>query len=70
MKYLGHEEAIGLMMWNNSDPMFSLRLSFVIYFFKEGALYSHFETKYRANTGKGFTRADLVTELQRLKVIF
>ncbi|GFP95033.1 ribosomal rna small subunit methyltransferase b [Phtheirospermum japonicum] len=45
-KYLGLEEAIKLMMWNNSDPCFSLR----------------------ANTGKGFTRADLVTELEMLKV--
>lgn len=24
-KYLGEEEAIGLMKWNNSDPSFSLR---------------------------------------------
>lgn len=46
MKYLGREDAIELMTWNNSDPMFSLR----------------------ANTGKGFTRADLVKKLQRLKV--
>ncbi|KAI3456805.1 hypothetical protein Pfo_013468 [Paulownia fortunei] len=44
--YLGPEEAIKLMMWNNADPCFSLR----------------------ANTGKGFTRADLVTELEMLKV--
>ncbi|KAI5674697.1 hypothetical protein M9H77_15061 [Catharanthus roseus] len=46
IKYFGREEAISLMMWNNGDPIFSLR----------------------ANTGKGFTRADLVTELKRLKV--
>ncbi|KAG5546730.1 hypothetical protein RHGRI_018789 [Rhododendron griersonianum] len=45
-KYLGVEEAIKLMMWNNTDPSFSLR----------------------ANSGKGFTRADLVTRLQMLKV--
>ncbi|KAL6999111.1 16S rRNA (cytosine(967)-C(5))-methyltransferase [Sarracenia purpurea var. burkii] len=45
-KYIGHEEAIKLMMWNNSDPSFSLR----------------------ANSGKGFTRADLVTRLEMLKV--
>ncbi|KAK6149411.1 hypothetical protein DH2020_016936 [Rehmannia glutinosa] len=45
-KYLGLEEAIKLMMWNNADPCFSLR----------------------ANTGKGFTREDLVTELEMLKV--
>ncbi|KAL3643280.1 hypothetical protein CASFOL_014095 [Castilleja foliolosa] len=45
-KYLGLEEATKLMVWNNSDPCFSLR----------------------ANTSKGFTRADLVTELEMLKV--
>ncbi|XP_058219008.1 uncharacterized protein LOC131329701 isoform X1 [Rhododendron vialii] len=45
-KYLGVEEAIKLMIWNNTDPSFSLR----------------------ANSGKGFTRADLVTRLQMLKV--
>ncbi|KAL7217251.1 hypothetical protein ACSBR1_029041 [Camellia fascicularis] len=45
-KYLGREEAIKLMMWNNSNPSFSLR----------------------ANSGKGFTRADLVMRLQMLKV--
>ncbi|KAL0353504.1 UNVERIFIED_CONTAM: putative ribosomal RNA small subunit methyltransferase B [Sesamum angustifolium] len=44
--YLGLEEAIKLMTWNNSDPCYSLR----------------------ANTAKGFTRADLVTELEMLKV--
>ncbi|KAM7492788.1 hypothetical protein LguiA_035709 [Lonicera macranthoides] len=45
-KYLGREEAIQLMTWNNSDPSFSLR----------------------ANSGKGFTRADLVLRLTMLKV--
>ncbi|RVX14678.1 putative ribosomal RNA small subunit methyltransferase B [Vitis vinifera] len=45
-KYLGQEEAIKLMMWNNSEPSFSLR----------------------ANSGKGFTRADLVMRLKMLKV--
>ncbi|KAL0399116.1 UNVERIFIED_CONTAM: putative ribosomal RNA small subunit methyltransferase B [Sesamum radiatum] len=44
--YLGLEEAIKLMTWNNSDPCYSLR----------------------ANTAKGFTRTDLVTELEMLKV--
>ncbi|KAL8469689.1 hypothetical protein ACS0TY_032510 [Phlomoides rotata] len=44
--YLGVEEAIKLMTWNNTDPCFSIR----------------------ANTGKGFTRADLVKELEMLKV--
>ncbi|XP_073281285.1 uncharacterized protein [Primulina huaijiensis] len=46
MNYFGLEEAIKLMIWNNSDPCFSIR----------------------ANTGKGFTRADLVTKLEELKV--
>ncbi|KAK1584187.1 hypothetical protein Q3G72_030626 [Acer saccharum] len=45
-KYLGQEEAIKLMVWNNSQPNFSLR----------------------ANNGKGVTRADLVTQLNLLKV--
>ncbi|KAK1582813.1 hypothetical protein Q3G72_018482 [Acer saccharum] len=45
-KYLGQEEAIKLMVWNNSQPSFSLR----------------------ANNGKGVTRADLVTQLNLLKV--
>ncbi|KAJ0561373.1 putative 16S rRNA (cytosine(967)-C(5))-methyltransferase [Helianthus annuus] len=46
IKYLGHEKAIQLMMWNNSDPSFSLR----------------------ANRGKGFTRSELVSRLETLKV--
>ncbi|GLT31026.1 hypothetical protein SLA2020_057940 [Shorea laevis] len=46
IKYLGQERAIRLMVWNNSDPSFSLR----------------------ANCAKGITRADLVTQLNVLKV--
>ncbi|EYU27444.1 hypothetical protein MIMGU_mgv1a006735mg [Erythranthe guttata] len=46
ISYIGYEEAIKLMTWNNTDPCFSIR----------------------ANIGKGFTRADLVTELETLKV--
>ncbi|KAL5548637.1 hypothetical protein UlMin_003868 [Ulmus minor] len=45
-KYLGQEEAIRLMKWNNEDPSFSLR----------------------ANSGKGVSRADLMTKLNLLKV--
>ncbi|KAJ0046083.1 hypothetical protein Pint_03846 [Pistacia integerrima] len=45
-KYRGQEEAIKLMVWNNSDPGFSLR----------------------ANVGRGVTRADLVKQLNLLKV--
>ncbi|XP_022735087.1 uncharacterized protein LOC111288454 [Durio zibethinus] len=45
-KYLGQEEAIRLMMWNNSDPSFSLR----------------------ANSAKGISRDDLVTQLNSLQV--
>ncbi|KAB1228081.1 Ribosomal RNA small subunit methyltransferase B [Morella rubra] len=45
-KYIGQEETIRLMTWNNSDPSFSLR----------------------ANRGKGVSRADLVTQLNLLKV--
>ncbi|XP_058111855.1 uncharacterized protein LOC131255173 [Magnolia sinica] len=46
IKYLGVEEAMRLMIWNNSDPSFSLR----------------------ANSVKGFTRADPVEWLTVLKV--
>ncbi|KAL5972449.1 hypothetical protein ACLOJK_041704 [Asimina triloba] len=46
IKYLGLEEAIRLMIWNNSDPSFSLRV----------------------NSGRGFTRADLVERLKILQV--
>ncbi|KAL7088101.1 hypothetical protein ACP275_13G108500 [Erythranthe tilingii] len=46
ISYIGYEEAIKLMIWNNTDPCFSIR----------------------ANIGKGFTRANLVTELETLKV--
>ncbi|KAG5053463.1 hypothetical protein JHK87_005661 [Glycine soja] len=45
-KYLGQEEAIKLMIWNNSEPSFSLR----------------------ANRVRGFSRDDLVTQLNALKV--
>ncbi|KAF7815983.1 ribosomal RNA small subunit methyltransferase B [Senna tora] len=45
-KYLGQEEAIKLMMWNNNEPSFSLR----------------------ANHARGFSRADLVAQLNELKV--
>ncbi|CAM8903794.1 unnamed protein product [Rhodiola kirilowii] len=44
-KTLGQQEAVKLMMWNNSNPSFSLR----------------------ANSGKGFTRADLIVQLEELK---
>lgn len=46
IKYFGYEDAIKLMMWNNSDPSFSIR----------------------ANRGRGFTRSDLVSRLENLKV--
>ncbi|XP_054819873.1 uncharacterized protein LOC129318899 isoform X3 [Prosopis cineraria] len=45
-KYLGQEEAIKLMIWNNSEPSFSLR----------------------ANHARGFSRDDLVTQLNALMV--
>ncbi|KAK4275305.1 hypothetical protein QN277_018412 [Acacia crassicarpa] len=45
-RYLGQEEAIKLMIWNNSEPSFSLR----------------------ANHARGFSGADLVTQLNALKV--
>ncbi|KAK7299927.1 hypothetical protein RJT34_10756 [Clitoria ternatea] len=45
-KYLGQEEAIKLMIWNNSEPIFSLR----------------------ANRARGFSRDDLVAQLDALKV--
>ncbi|KAK7386012.1 hypothetical protein VNO78_32055 [Psophocarpus tetragonolobus] len=46
IKYLGQEEAIKLMIWNNIEPSFSLR----------------------ANRARGFSRDDLVTQLNALKV--
>lgn len=45
-KHLGQEAAVKLMMWNNTDPSFSLR----------------------ANSGKGFSRDDLIMKLNMLKV--
>ncbi|XLS99921.1 hypothetical protein HN51_049273 [Arachis hypogaea] len=45
-KYLGQEETIKLMKWNNSEPSFSLR----------------------ANQARGFSRDDLVMQLNALKV--
>ncbi|CAJ2633734.1 unnamed protein product [Trifolium pratense] len=45
-KYLGQEETIKLMIWNNSEPSFSLR----------------------ANRAIGFSRDNLVTQLNELKV--
>ncbi|GAB4845939.1 hypothetical protein Ancab_024945 [Ancistrocladus abbreviatus] len=44
--HIGQEAAVKLMMWNNSDPSYSLR----------------------ANTRKGFTRADLIMRLNMMKV--
>ncbi|XP_028785448.1 uncharacterized protein LOC114741361 isoform X1 [Neltuma alba] len=45
-KHLGQGEAIKLMIWNNSEPSYSLR----------------------ANRARGFSRADLVAQLNALKV--
>ncbi|KAK4787499.1 hypothetical protein SAY86_011332 [Trapa natans] len=45
-KYLGQEETIRLMEWNNREPSFSLR----------------------ANSARGFTRGDLVKQLDLLEV--
>ncbi|KAI3962969.1 hypothetical protein MKW92_015737, partial [Papaver armeniacum] len=47
VKHLGQDEAVKLMMWNNSAPSFSIR----------------------ANSVKGFTRADLVKRLEELEVL-
>ncbi|KAL8142160.1 hypothetical protein V2J09_015192 [Rumex salicifolius] len=46
-KFMGLEAAIKLMMWNNSDPCFSLR----------------------ANAGRGFSRSDLINQLNALEVV-
>ncbi|XP_078163892.1 NOL1/NOP2/sun family protein / antitermination NusB domain-containing protein isoform X1 [Carex rostrata] len=46
IRYLGQEEAVRLMTWNNSHPYFGLRV----------------------NTWKGYTRADIVSQLDDLKV--
>ncbi|KAL2316640.1 hypothetical protein Fmac_030516 [Flemingia macrophylla] len=54
-KYLGQEEAIKLMIWNNQEPSFSLRLVNV-------------SSLFLANHAKGFSRDDLVTQLNALKV--
>ncbi|KAI3962970.1 hypothetical protein MKW92_015738 [Papaver armeniacum] len=47
VKHLGQDEAVKLMMWNNSAPSFSIR----------------------ANSAKGFTRADLVKRLEELEIV-
>ncbi|RYR00693.1 hypothetical protein Ahy_B07g088825 isoform C [Arachis hypogaea] len=49
-KYLGQEETIKLMKWNNSEPSFSLRQVNI------------------ANQARGFSRDDLVMQLNALKV--
>lgn len=84
INHLGIDEAIKLMTWNNTDPCFSIRFTFPPYkkllllFFV--CLFLSFRSicllsltmscdDYRANTGKGFTRADLVGELEKLKVV-
>ncbi|KAH1263836.1 putative ribosomal RNA small subunit methyltransferase B [Glycine max] len=54
-KYLGQEEAIKLMIWNNSEPSFSLRLV-------------NISSIFLANRARGFSRDDLVTQLNALKV--
>ncbi|KAJ4811094.1 Ribosomal RNA small subunit methyltransferase B [Rhynchospora pubera] len=46
IKYLGQEEAVRLMNWNNADPYFGIRV----------------------NTWKGYTRADIFSQLEDLKV--
>lgn len=72
-KHLGQEEAIRLMMWNNSDPSFSLRflVSFLsIFLLGTWISWLPFSgANDRANSGKGVSRADLVTKLDVLKVI-
>ncbi|WVY90622.1 hypothetical protein V8G54_036136 [Vigna mungo] len=54
-KYLGQEEAIKLMIWNNSEPSFSLRQV-------------NISSIYLANRASGFSRDDLVAQLNALKV--
>uniref|UniRef100_A0A0E0ET65 SAM-dependent MTase RsmB/NOP-type domain-containing protein n=1 Tax=Oryza meridionalis TaxID=40149 RepID=A0A0E0ET65_9ORYZ len=46
IRFLGKEEALKLMNWNNSDPHFSIRV----------------------NTANGYTRADLIDQLESLQV--
>ncbi|KAL9316750.1 hypothetical protein ACSQ67_017751 [Phaseolus vulgaris] len=61
-KYLGQEEAIKLMIWNNSEPSFSLRLVNISSIFlcsTQGSI---------ANRASGFSRDDLVAQLNALKV--
>ncbi|CAA2979493.1 probable 28S rRNA (cytosine-C(5))-methyltransferase isoform X1 [Olea europaea subsp. europaea] len=73
MKHLGQEKAIELMMWNNSDPYFSQNNLFFFFFFwvsKSELLSCLGDASFRANTGKGFTRADLVTQLEMFKVLY
>ncbi|GAB2279809.1 hypothetical protein Dimus_014448 [Dionaea muscipula] len=48
IKDMGQEKAVKLMIWNNSEPCFSLR----------------------ANSGKGVTRADLITQINILEVTY
>lgn len=61
------------MMWNNSDPSFSLRflVSFLsIFLLGTWISWLPFSgANDRANSGKGVSRADLVTKLDVLKVL-
>lgn len=73
IKYLGKEEAIRLMKWNNSDPTFSLRFlvtSFSLFsqIIKRNILATFSSANVRANNAKGTSRADLVTKLNSLEV--
>ncbi|KAJ1410802.1 SAM-dependent methyltransferase RsmB/NOP2-type [Sesbania bispinosa] len=61
-KYLGQEEAIKLMIWNNSEPSFSIRLVNASSFFLCCTQSSI------ANSARGFSRDDLATQLNALKV--
>jgi 16S rRNA (cytosine967-C5)-methyltransferase len=74
-KYVGQEEAIRLMTWNNSDPSFSLRFfaaifcSCLVFDVKPDVIAASFDGNVRANSGKGVSRADLVMQLNLLKVL-
>ncbi|CAN8270132.1 unnamed protein product [Cochlearia groenlandica] len=75
VKYIGLDETIKLMIWNNNDPGFSLRFTSTIHStFTEGKksyqLSGHncFSYNFRANMGRGITRSDLVERLNNLKV--
>jgi 16S rRNA (cytosine967-C5)-methyltransferase len=67
----GKDEALRLISWNNSDPHLSNVLANVIMYGNASVpcwmiLYTFL---HRVNTSKGYTRSDLVKQLESLHVL-